>query len=106
MRLTYKTDNGAYTGVPSQIPVRKALEKLSRLEDIEEKLGVDLSLYLKMTVLWSDVYIKSEMGILELKHKRFGYVDGKFWEIGRTTDLALDPKDYGKTWALTKEELQ
>lgn len=105
MRLTKK--NGAFFGGYQPIGGYGELcSKFGPLEDIEEELGVDLYIYLKMTVLWSDVYIKSTMGILELKHKRFGYVAGKFWEIGRTTDLALDPKEYGKTWAFTKEELQ
>lgn len=41
-RLTYRTDNGEYTGMLNSIEIRTALEKLSKLEDIEEELGIDL----------------------------------------------------------------
>lgn len=42
MRLTYKTDNGEYTGMSNNIEIKTALQKLAILEDIEEELGIDL----------------------------------------------------------------
>ena len=79
--------------------------KLWELENIEEKLGVDLILYLKMCVVPSDVYLKSEKGVLVLKNIKFAYVAGKFW-AGSLIDTSLSPKEYGKTWAFTKEDLE
>lgn len=101
MRLTYKTDNGEYTGMPNYIPIRQALEKLSQLEDIEEELGIDLVTLFK--ALKNGIYVSKN-------DKRFIPI------ILCHEDLTLDLeigyqdyvsiKDYGKTWALNDEVLK
>lgn len=121
MRLTYKTDNGAYTGMSNQIPVRKALEKLSRLEDVEEELGIDLITLLKAlknsmwfkhydekyneTWIWdAHCYKKPLLNVYNKTIEIKRYVDnaGGYWYVDEDVVYL---KDYGKTWALTKEEL-
>ena len=82
-------------------------DKLFELEDIEEELGIDLVTLFK--ALKNGVYTDTDIHIdknkaSQHKHFHFNYcVDDKFtiW-LGRPHEL----KDYGKTWALTKEELE
>ena len=80
-----------------------AIHKLGQLEDIEEELGIDLIILFK--ALKNGIYIKPWK---EIKHT---------YEIRTASDnihlFLLDEndndysfKDYGKTWALTKEELE
>lgn len=79
-------------------------EKLAKLEDIEEELGIDLVTLFK--ALKNGIYIK-ELGnnypywSFELRNTNgIGIVI--WWGYFSTLFL----KDYGKTWALTKEELE
>lgn len=77
--------------------------KLGQLEDIEEEIGIDLIVLFE--ALKNGIYIK------ELKN------DCPYWdfELRNVSGLGLVIfwgfcgnlflKDYGKTWALTKEEL-
>ncbi len=83
--------------------VGKTADKLGQLEDIEEELGIDLITLIKC--------IKSEKGIWKKD------LDGNLFNarcmltcyFGRwqvyDKGIIYDLKDYGKTWALTKEEL-
>lgn len=59
-RLTYRTDNGEYTGMPNSIEIRTALEKLSKIEDIEEELGIDLITLFKALKDGINVYYEDE----------------------------------------------
>lgn len=97
MRLTRKDFN-------YQAPV---LSKLGQLEDIEEELGIDLILLLK--AVKDGVYVKHcyNTHCESIDYMPFrvdywkDYIEGKKgWLI-----CGFEPKDYGKTWALTKEEL-
>ena len=88
------------------------VDKLGKLEDIEEELGIDL---IKAVELCKQVnskkvaYIKDEYGIYPIK-----FLDDLDVELGnhrlysnsRGIYVSLDLFDYGKTWALTKEELE
>ena len=87
-------------------------KKLKILEDIEEELGIDLikSIELcKQANIKKVVYIKDEWGIYPIKflddldvelfsHRLYKNIGGFY--------VSLDLYDYGKTWALTKEELE
>lgn len=101
MRLT-KDDSaiiGEYDYVDGLDNLDPIVNKLGQLEDIEEELGIDL-----MTLF---------------KALREGFVDGN-GEYHHFSNLFVDNieifdsyekvslylKDYGKTWALTKEELE
>lgn len=115
MRLTKKNDYG-YTleikGVDTSfgqkaIIVGDTATKLGQLEDIEEELGIDLLTLIK--AFRSGIYVKidGEIDYIQYvsifkKRKWHLYSSSTFW--GKY-DICL-VKDYGKTWALTKEELE
>ena len=97
----------------------KAIDKLGKLEDLESKLGIDLITLFK--ALKNGFYTKSNNGIKFWKEddKHFVYVRDLKYDIeicceecenaiGAVPTMFLErsTKDYGKTWALTKEELE
>ena len=97
----------------------KAIDKLGKLEDIEEELGIDVITLFK--ALKNGFYTKSNNGIKFWKEddKHFVYVRDLKYDIeicceecenviGAVPTMFLErsTKDYGKTWALTKEELE
>ena len=86
------------------------VDKLGKLEDIEEELGIDLITLFK--ALKKGVYVKfdsyfgniGELDIKIVKDNATGICyRNKKWYIQEEDTLI---KDYGKTWALTKEELE
>lgn len=120
MRLTRKSLNG-YNGY-----YQECCDKLGQLEDIEEKLGTDFLLLDK--ICQKGVYCFKE-SIEKFKSKRYGEIShipnsgihiqffGVFKEKrmgvsimgyieSKNSYYTLPMKDYGKTWALTKEELE
>ena len=92
------------------------MNKLSKLEDIEEELGCPLDVVFK-ALKNRQVIFKHIVGLenpkINLKaHKIAGLsFDGKnyglwLYDNGYGDDeFYVYTKDYGKTWALTKEEL-
>ena len=118
MRLTYELGHGSGeydTDNTRDMPANnliKALNKLGRLEDIEEELGIDLP---KLFKAFNGIWYKSKNG--ETKFSCHVALTDTLWELrplekclesGNTNDMSetLVLKDYGKTWALTKEELE
>lgn len=107
-RLTYHTDNGVYTGMPNYVPTRKALEKLSKLEDIEEELGIDLTTLFKS--IKQGFFLKHNDG--RITHY---YPTNVFINCGEIIGLKFDETkelykfagfmNYGKTWSLDKNDL-
>ena len=85
-------------------------DKLRRLEDIEDKLGIDLITLSK--ALTNGVWVKLEYfgckttNIVFEKAFYFGKVIGEEKPVIRAECREYYLKDYGKTWALTKEELE
>jgi len=91
----------------------KDLDKLSQLEDIEEELGIDLITLFK--ALKYGVYY-FPIGIQELTRDCVYLMDNdmsvgpreklsySFITVFERQTLFFD--DYGKTWALTREELE
>ena len=84
--------------------------KLGQLEDIEEELGIDLLTLIK--ALKDGIWVKYSSSIIEHKtwyvHLLDNYIgwkenSGSLYDNDRVENRPL--KDYGKTWALTKEEL-
>lgn len=111
MRLTKK--NEAFLGgyEPFVASYFDITSKLGQLEDIEEAMGVDLILYLKMCVIEASVFIlnKTTNEVYEFRCpqcvynpylKAFG-----FKAIKDTYNWRFPMSEYGKTWALTKDEL-
>ena len=101
-----------------KIPVL-ATNKLGRLEDIEEELGIDLITLFKALKDGINVYYEDEERYqfhnnLRLEyHKTLGWglvdIYGSICRNDMPMKLEMEfyeLKDYGKTWALTKEELE
>ena len=112
-RLTEKIKEGFYI-TPNINSTDDLKYKLGELEDIEEELGIDLKVYHKlMNMLYCGepniLYIKDkdkivQVGILEIdycKKKIIFYKDKSYNE-----DYVYGFIQYGKTWALTREELE
>lgn len=88
------------------------IDKLGTLEDLEEELGINLILSVNICKKANSqkyVYIKDSYGIskltflndldVELFHHRLYSNSWSVW-------VSLDLKEYGKDWALTREELE
>ena len=96
----------------------KPINKLGQLEDIEEKLGIDLITLFK--ALNNGVYVrleeKNDIDFIEqvsmdniMEYPCFYYCNENTINLGgliRPSYTDLYFKDYGKTWALTREELE
>lgn len=126
-RLTmYDKENNYY--LPTFVEVDKwnyiltLGKKLGQLEDIEEKLCIDLLTLFKALHSEKIYFKKQEYRKGKISYfKRFNLVKGAdniLRIIGEVIEqytinnygcefgIILDLKDYGKTWALTKEELE
>lgn len=83
--------------------IKQDLDRLEKLEDLEEKIGIDLITLLK--ALESGVWVKEWKEPIKhtcgLKFSKYG----KYWILENKT-YCFDLKEYGKTWALTKEALE
>ena len=95
------------------------LTKLGQYEDLEEKLGIDLDILFK--ALYNGIYVK-QLGIGNTNYMKtiITKVKASCLKLDHKThtELVFDQKrsggcwdtyyfkDYGKTWALTKEELK
>lgn len=78
--------------------------KLADLEDIEEELGIDLITLVKASK--SKVFVKFTNSFHDLKDFNLDIENKRFIQKYINWDFELKFKDYGKTWALTKEELE
>lgn len=87
------------------------IEKLGKLEDIEEELGIDLLTLIK--ALTEQIYIRAKT---EEGKEIYVKCNGKWNFINKERkcfDTYIDPHqrkfyfdDYGSVWALTEEELK
>ena len=105
MRLTFR--NGGKLALRSLNNEEEMVaQKLGQLEDIEDELGIELLTLFKTFKDGIYVKIDGEIDYIQYvsifkKRKWHLYSSSTFW--GKY-DLGLI-KDYGKTWALTKEAL-
>ena len=87
------------------------VDKLGTLEDIQEELDIDLikSIELcKQVNIKKVVYIKDEWGTYPIKildDLDIELFNHRLYSNFRGIYVSLDLFNYGKTWALTKEEL-
>ena len=108
MRLTKKDVGMVATCEASEETIEKVAiyNKLYELEDIEEQIGVELLILFK--ALENGAYCKRgkktvffyRLEASDLVNYSFKVFNTKKWEWE-----TYNFKDYGKTWALTKEEL-
>lgn len=97
-RLSKKNEFGHYEPIRQGRILHDCLDKLGQLEDIEDELGIDLITLFK--ALRQDfVYVRTNSGVE--KNKGFNICGFTLW-----SQVKLNPKDYGKTWATSKEELE
>ena len=106
-RITIKDKNNVYDYYPKESDYELACQKLGQLEDIEEELGIDLITLFK--VVNADKVFQSEfIGIQEYEvwgmSKKGLLVVPSYCKYGECLET-LYFKYYGKTWALTMEEL-
>lgn len=104
-----KDENGKalnYAVYPDKENQRNANFKLGQLEDIEEELGIDLVTLFDILRTGGCIWVKNCKGINQwhvesLKQRGLD----KQWYLTYSNNVRIKLKDYGKTWALTKEEL-
>ena len=101
----YDIEHGNYGRISDDM----LYNKLGKLEDIEEELGIDLITLFK--ALKNGFYYKKEnKNIIEhISKDDLLLSSGAIHFAGKGlifASLFLPFKDYGKTWALTKEELE
>jgi hypothetical protein len=106
--------------VSSDANMYPVYSKLSKLEDIEEELGIDLGRLLKLLsrLLEFDesdrLYCKFKdrilvgyfISALTLKKLDIGVKGAEINSVFDYDSLTFGLSDYGKTWAFTKEELE
>ena len=87
-------------------------KKLKILEDIEEELGINLIKAVELCVQVNSkkvVYTKERWGIDTIKildELDIELFSHRLYKSARGMYVSLDLYEYGKTWALTKEELE
>lgn len=92
--------------------IEEAVDKLGDLEDIEDELGIPLETYFK--VIKDGYYTRRHgdspfhIGAIVEHRIYLGLVQDKEGNWGFFTNYTgtFRLKDYGRTWALTKKELQ
>lgn len=103
MRLTYKDPKtaGGYNSVASDDFA--CVTKLGQLEDIEEELGIDLVTLFKALKdgIFVDGHSEREYVFLDVNEKELFTINDF-----ECTYFAASLRQYGKFWALTKEELK
>ena len=86
--------------------------KLKSLEDLEEKIGIDLIETVKLCKQVNNkkvVYTKQKWGIEALKildDLDVELFNHRLYVSARGMYVSLDLHEYGKDWALTREELE
>lgn len=86
----------------------KVYNKLSKLEDIEEKLGVDLIKLLTADKIYYKAHGKIESNIFDVSFYSFLILVTVYHSPYRKDDehFAFGFNDYGRTWALDKQTLE
>ena len=115
-RLTYQKRDGNYSirfdlGNLQQVDI-KAMNKLGKLEDIEEELRIDLITAVELCKQVNSkkvVYTKEKWGIDTLKileELDIELFSHRLYKNARGMYVSLDLYDYGIIWALSREELE
>ena len=86
-------------------PMIKIRNKLFELENIEDKLGIDLITLFK--ALKDGIYFKVEDNIYFTNELDLDFKEKVLFEFNEYNDYEIyELNDYGKTWALTRKELE
>lgn len=90
-----------------------AINKLGKLEDVEEELGINLDTFIKVLKSKNLVGHFNKYGqydkkaIRKLRNIKLDIIKKRFLadDYGWVINIPLNFNKYGKTWATTKEEL-
>ena len=104
-RLTVKNKSKGYYFLP-ECKLTSSKNKLGRLEDIEEKLGIPLEVLFK--ALKDGFWVMTKEDGIEFMYRpqlfhcegRYCFREDIFW-----FEAIVETKDYGKTWSFVQEEL-
>ena len=105
-RLTYKVNDHYYFDNIDELI--DASNKLGQYEDIDEEIGIDLITLNKLRKA-SIIYVKFFGEIQEWNKTKLDMRNCKIWYgyiSGKGYTLSQPLSNYGKTWSLTKEELE
>ena len=83
-----------------------ALNKFAYLEDIEEEIGISLIKLSKAKKNGAYVLYKQDKSIRFIEAKDINSIELDFFALNTTYAGFLYFSDYGKTWALTRQELE
>ena len=115
MRLTEKTENGFAPKYERETRTNyyDLVSKLGQLEDIEEELGIDLvTLFkaIKQGYIYDKFYKVDVMSVDADREQNLlvDFANNCFYNcaVCGKYDRSYYFSDYGKTWVLTKEELE
>ena len=88
----------------THVELSNIYNKCREIEDIEEELGIDLITLFKAL---KGIYIKPNNIYVGSPYLCFAENENRELEFQfKVVDTWYKVKDYGKTWALTKEELE
>lgn len=116
MRKTLNTDYKCFT-VEEFKSIRKDLDRLEQYKSIEKELGIDLITLFKALKngIWTNqeqTYGDAKQGKIRffkvrllLEEKSIGCIHNSIWK-GEEVIKRLYLKNYRKTWALRKEDLE
>lgn len=110
MRLTKKGIDNNYvvdTYISLNEPWKSSINKLGQLEDWEEKIEMPLIKFLEWRIESKLPYCIIEGKIKKVAHYHCLIERNiiEVWDANLKKRYRFYLKDYGKTWALTKEEL-
>ena len=106
-RFTFKVNDSYYVKEPRHLydDTWELVQSLGKYEELEEELGIDLITLFKA--------ISNEQGIWKKDFETKDFVNRRAMltcEFGKwriyDKEWIYEVKDYGKTWALTREELE
>lgn len=104
----YEIDYHTIDGYHTALGDLKFVNKLGQLEDMEEELGIDLITYIKairqqkVWVLYNGKLLQPDL-VWWTSHT---FNKLCLWFINDDRPINVSYEDYGKTWALTREELE
>ena len=87
------------------ITQEEAYEKLHKIRNIEEEIGIDLlTLFKAQTQGFYIINVSNKIEKVRLSEWRFNLIKKEVHRVQWNNHLLF--ADYGKTWALTREELE
>lgn len=105
-RLTKKNDIGYFPTYERETKENyyDLIHKLGKLEDIEEELGIDLITLFK--ALRDGVFINEDGSVYKDCIKSIEHWSDGWGFISNDDYIEALFEDYGRTWALTREEIE